>query len=64
MKDKNIILIDGNNPHLLSLKFILEKNGYGVAVKTPSELRDSEDEERIIVIDAQATDLDMFRDDN
>lgn len=66
MKKNNVILIDGGQPHMVSLKFILEKNDYEVSVKTLSELKESDDSEggvRIIVIDAQATNLDLLRDD-
>ena len=66
MKKTNVILIDGGQPHMVSLKFILEKNGYEVAVKTLSGLKEDGGEEkewRIIIIDAQATNLDLLRDE-
>ncbi|MDD3803721.1 MAG: hypothetical protein PHW02_04935 [bacterium] len=61
MKEKRIILIDGDKPYLVSLKFILEKNGYGVAAINLDKLREESQEERIIVIDAQVTDIDILK---
>jgi len=61
MTSRKVILIDGSQPYMVSLKFILEKNHYSVAVKSLSDLKEESKEERIIIIDAQATNLDLLR---